>query len=138
MSQPTPPPYDPGTPDSSSYGQQPAYQQPAFQQAPAGAYAQQGYYQQTRGTNTMAVVSLIAAICGLTVVPVIGSIVGAITGHMAKRQIAETGEEGSGMATAGLVISYITIGLTILLVIGSILFFVVFAGVATNGEFSSY
>lgn len=138
MSQPTPPPYDPGTPEPSPYGQQQPYQQQPYQQPYAGGYAQQGYYQQTRGTNTMAVVSLIAGICGLTVVPFIGSIVGAITGHMAKRQIAETGEEGSGLATGGLVTSYIGIALAVLGIIAAILFMVVFASAASSGEFNSY
>ena len=37
-----------------------------------------------------------------------------ILGHIAKRQIAQTGEEGDGLATAGLVIGYIVTGLTVL------------------------
>jgi hypothetical protein len=40
--------------------------------------------------------------------------VGIVLGHMARRQIAQTGEEGQGLATAGLIIGYILTGLTVL------------------------
>jgi hypothetical protein len=39
---------------------------------------------------------------------------GIVCGHIAKKQIAERGEEGSGLATAGLVLSYIFGGITVL------------------------
>lgn len=68
----------------------------------------------TSQTNTLAIVSLIASILGfLPIIPFIGSVVGVITGHMAKKQIRESmgAQTGEGMATAGLIIGYITIGL---------------------------
>ena len=72
--------------------------------APQGGYAQPyPTYAQARGTNTMAILSLVLA---LVFAPA-----GVICGHIAKRQIAQTGEEGSGLATAGLVIGYIQVGL---------------------------
>jgi hypothetical protein len=37
--------------------------------------------------------------------------VGIVLGHLARRQIRQTGEQGSGLATAGLVLSYIFTGL---------------------------
>ncbi len=40
-----------------------------------------------------------------------------ILGHRARRQIRETGEQGDGMALAGLVLGYIGIGFTLLLVV---------------------
>ena len=54
---------------------------------------------QTRGTNVMAILSLVFAF----VFPLLGI----IFGHIAKKQIRSTGEGGSGLATAGLVLSYI-------------------------------
>lgn len=50
-------------------------------------------------TNTLAVVSLVFGIVG-------GSLVAVILGHIAKSQIRRTGESGSGMATAGLILGY--------------------------------
>lgn len=41
-------------------------------------------------------------------------LIGVITGHVAKGQIRERGEGGEGMATAGLVMGYIGLGLTFL------------------------
>ncbi len=63
--------------------------------------------------STMAIVSLIAGITGFSLVPVIGSIVAVITGHMAKKEIRESGGMigGDGLATVGLVLGYA--GLTI-------------------------
>ncbi len=144
MSEQSPTPQDPGQP----YGQQP-YQpqnpQPPYGQQP---YAQQPYAQQPYGVqpqysagyapqygaptvpnNSMAVVALVAGICGFTVVPFIGSIVAVITGHMARKQIRQTGEGGDGMAVAGLVMGWIVIALTVL---GTLAFVLFFAAVASS------
>lgn len=61
-------------------------------------------------TNTMAILSLIFAF--------FISLLAVIFGHLARNQIRRTGEEGWGLATAGLVIGYIglvlgTIGLIV-------------------------
>jgi hypothetical protein len=56
-------------------------------------------YGQPRGTNTMAILSLVFAF--------VFAPLGIVFGHVAKRQIRRTGEGGSGLATAGLVLSYI-------------------------------
>jgi hypothetical protein len=64
-------------------------------------------------TSTMAIVSLIGGIVGWTVLPLLGSIVAVITGHMAKNEIKKSAGTvgGNGMATAGLVLGYIQLGL---------------------------
>jgi hypothetical protein len=64
-------------------------------------------------TSTTAIISLIGAIAGISFLPVLGSIVGIICGHMAKSEINRSGGmvTGGGMATAGLIISYLTIAL---------------------------
>jgi hypothetical protein len=69
----------------------------------------------TSRTSTRAIVSLIAAITGWTIFPLVGSIVAVITGHMAKREIADSGGmvEGDGLATAGLVLGYLSLGLAL-------------------------
>jgi Sec-independent protein secretion pathway component TatC len=66
-------------------------------------------------TNTLAIVSLILAFF----VP----LVGAILGHVALGQIKKTGEQGRGIALAGVIIGWVFTALSIL---GAILFFVPF------------
>jgi len=153
VSEQSPTPQDPGQP----YGQQPHQPQnpqPPYAQQPYAQqpYAQQPYAQQPYGVqpqysagytpqygaptapnNSMAVVAMVAGICGFTVVPFIGSIVAVITGHMARKQIRQTDEGGDGMAVAGLVMGWIVIALTVL---GTIAFFLFFAAVATSSSVS--
>ena len=142
MSQPTPPPADGQQPyQQQPYQQQPYQQQPYPQQYPQQGYAQGGYTQQgyayapAAPNNTMALVSLIAGIGGLTLLPFIASIVAVITGHIAKKQIAETGENGSGLATGGLVTGYIGIGFGVLGLIAIIAFWGVFATAASTAGY---
>jgi peptidyl-prolyl cis-trans isomerase B (cyclophilin B) len=79
------------------------------------AYGQPG----PRPTNGMAIASFI---CAFLFAPL-----GIIFGHISLSQIKRTGEDGHGLAVAGLVISYlITIG-SILLLFGVMLFAIVFA-----------
>lgn len=94
-----------------------------------------GYEQQPNNTyyappptSTMAIVSLIASILGWTIVPVIGSIVGVITGHMAKKEIRESGGRlgGDGLATAGLIIGYIALGFSVLGICIALFIFMLF------------
>ena len=65
--------------------------------------------------SSLAVVSLIAGILGLTLFPTIGSIVALITGSMAKREIAQSGDTlgGDGLARAGIILGWIGIALTV-------------------------
>ncbi len=65
--------------------------------------------------NTMAVISLIAGLLGLSFLPTIGSIAALITGYMAKNEIRASGgsQGGDGMATAGIILGWIGIGLTV-------------------------
>lgn len=54
--------------------------------------------------NALAVASLTVSIAGFLLCCPIP--IGAILGHMAKRQIAQTGESGLGLATAGIILGY--------------------------------
>ncbi len=69
-----------------------------------------------RPNSTMAIISLVTGILGLTLVPVIGGVVALITGYMAKREIRDSGGAlgGDGLATAGIVMGWIAVGLAIL------------------------
>ena len=100
--------------------QNPQYQNPQYQN-PQYPYAGAGYQAPTP-TNTLAIVSLVLAILGLTFLPLLASICAVVCGHISRGQIKRTGEGGSGLATAGLVIGYVSIALFVIIVAGSILF----------------
>lgn len=105
---------------------QPQYGQPQYGQAQYGQP-----YEAPPRTNGLAIASLVCSIAGLATC--ISAPVGIVLGHLAKRQIRQTGESGSGLATAGLVIGYIlTIGF-IITVIGIIL-----AAANSGGTSSGY
>lgn len=73
--------------------------------------------------STMAIVSLISGILGLTLLPVLGSIVALVTGYMARNEIRASGGTvgGDGMATAGLILGWIGVALGVIgLCIGGI------------------
>ncbi|MGS2640363.1 DUF4190 domain-containing protein [Streptosporangium sp. LJ11] len=79
---------------------------------PGGGYGQPGGYdpyggygKPPKGNNGMAIAALIMGIVGLFSCG-LPSIVGAVLGHISLGQINRTGEEGRGMAVAGLVLSY--------------------------------
>lgn len=55
---------------------------------------------QNQGTNGLAIASFVTSLFGLTILAI-------IFGHIAKSQIRTSGQGGSGLATAGLVIGYI-------------------------------
>jgi peptidyl-prolyl cis-trans isomerase B (cyclophilin B) len=87
---------------------------------PPGAYA--GYYgypagyPQPQPTNSLAIVSLV---CAFLFAPL-----GIVFGHISLSQIKRTGEEGRGLAVAGLVISYLITVLTIVVVLLSVVLLV--------------
>ncbi len=109
-----PPPSYPGGADYAQTYQQPdyapAYAQPGYEQ-PAGygqpAYGQPGFATQT--TNGLAIASLVCALAGLFTW--ISAPVGAVLGHVARKQIRERGEQGDGMALAGIIIGWILTGI---------------------------
>ena len=72
-------------------------------------------------TNGAAVGSLVCGILQFFGFWLVGSIPAVVLGHMSRRQIRQTGEQGAGMAMAGLVLGYVGIGLTALLALVLIL-----------------
>ncbi|SCG40762.1 DUF4190 domain-containing protein [Micromonospora halophytica] len=104
-----PSPYEPpgGAGEQPRWGQQPPDQpwgrpeQPWGQPPPyppQGPYGQYGPPQGGGGPNTLAILSLVLAF--------VFAPAGIVLGHLAKRQIKRTGEEGDQLATWGLVLSY--------------------------------
>ena len=92
-------------PGQQYYGPQPPY--PAYQQP----YPP---YPPAPPTNGLAIAALVCGVggfvIGLSFIPAI------ICGHLARRQIRQTGEQGAGLALAGLVLGYVGIVLFIALI----------------------
>jgi hypothetical protein len=76
-------------------------------------YAPAGYAPPTaRPTNAMAILSLVFAFVFWPLAIVFG--------HVGKRQIARTGEAGGGLATAGLIMGYVWLGVSVCLCCGAL------------------
>ncbi len=80
-------------------------------------------YREARPYNTWAIVSASFAASTILGTWCLGGIVAVITGHVARSQIKRTGEAGEGLALAGLIAGYISIGLFFLFVLAYIAFF---------------
>jgi hypothetical protein len=86
------------------------------------------YYVQPARTNQMAVASLIAGIVSWLCFPVLGALLAILFGHMARSQIRQTGEAGSGMATVGIWLGYIHFAVLVLAIVAVILIVVLGLG----------
>jgi hypothetical protein len=128
-----PPPAQPGDPAAALPGY-PAPGQPGY---PAPGYPGSGYpaygYPPPQPTNGLAIASLVCSLAGLGTC--ITAPVGAILGHVARRQIRERGEGGDGMALAGIIVGWILTALLLLLVAFYIV--VIVMAVNTEGTYSS-
>ena len=76
-----------------------------------------GYYPAQPQTNGLAIASMVLGIFWLYW---IGSILALIFGYRARKQIRERQESGGGMATAGIVLGWVGIGLGLLGVIAAV------------------
>ncbi|WP_200215303.1 DUF4190 domain-containing protein [Micromonospora coerulea] len=124
-------PYAPANPYAGMPGQ-PTADPYAMGGYPPPAYPGYGYPPAAARTNTMAIVALVLSLVGIA--SCITAPVGAILGHVARKQIRETGEQGEGMAKAAIIVGWILTGLLALL----IAFYVVIIVIAfANGETSS-
>ena len=87
----------------------------------------------SRPYNTWAIVSASFAASTILGTWCLGGIIAVITGHVARSQIKRTGEAGEGLALAGLIAGYISIGLFFLFVLAYVAFFIfIFAFAATH------
>lgn len=84
----------------------------AMSSYPQPAYPGYGY--PPRRTNSLAITALVLSLVGI--VTCITAPVGAILGHVARKQIRENGEDGDGMAKAGIIVGWILTGLTVLMI----------------------
>lgn len=100
-----------------------------MQQPPAYPLQQPAPYAAAPPTNSLAIVSLVAGIVSYMLVPIVGAIAAVVTGHIARSQIRQTGEGGSGLALAGLILGYVHLVL-VALVTAIVLIVVAVAGVA--------
>ncbi|MBD8021319.1 DUF4190 domain-containing protein [Brevibacterium gallinarum] len=152
-------PYGYGSPEAGGYSGAPTpYSSPAagdpYAHQPAGAgydstgygsdsYGSTGYgtpqsygqpgYVQTPPQNTLALLSLIMSLVGLATSG-LTAIVGIILGHIAKSQIKRTGETGDNLATWGLIVGYVIVGLAVLFWVAYFvfIFLIIGAGVMSS------
>ncbi|HWS37076.1 MAG TPA: DUF4190 domain-containing protein [Actinoplanes sp.] len=114
---PPPPGYGPPGTDKNPFGGPAQYGQPAYGSP---------YGPPIMPTNTMAILSLVFAF--------IFPLIAVVLGHVAKGQISRTGEQGGGLATAGLILGYI--GLVIMLAYCGV--FIAAIAFSANSDFSTY
>jgi hypothetical protein len=86
-------------------------------------------------TSGMAIASLVLGIGGLTILPLLGSIAAIILGYMARKDIRHRPGQvsGDGLALAGIVLGWISVGLAVL----GLLFFGAFALCGICGAFGA-
>ena len=80
----------------------------------------------TLPSSTLAIVSLVSALLGFTFLPVVGSVVALVTGYMARNETRSIPPKasGDGMATAGIILGWVQMGLLIIGVCCTIAFLV--------------
>lgn len=95
---------------------------------------QEYQYQPVLPSSTMAIVSLIAGIAGFSFLPVIGSIVALLTGYAARKETRAIppAASGDGMATAGIIMGWIGIGLAVISICCFAAYFVFIFGLAAT------
>ena len=84
---------------------------------PVPAYPPYGYPPMPLGqpTNGMAIAALVLSLVGIA--SCITAPIGAVLGHVARRQIRERGEGGDGMALAAIIVGWIFTGLLVLVIV---------------------
>jgi hypothetical protein len=130
-----PPPPLPGAPYQAYPGQQyPGQQYPGQQYPGANPYGYDPYRPaQPVGTNGKAIASLVTSLIGLACCMLPG-IVGIILGVMAMREIKQTGQEGHGMALAGVIIGGVALAFGAI----GIVFMIIFGVLDSTSPYSSY
>jgi hypothetical protein len=105
---PPPPQYAPPGYGQPAYGQPPGYPPPGY-----------GYPAYRRPTNTLAILALVMAF--------VFAPAGLVLGIVARKQIRQSGEEGDGLALAGIIVGAIACVLVVLVIV---LWFVAVASLA--------
>jgi hypothetical protein len=81
----------------------------------------------------MAIAAMVVALAGI--VSGIGFPIGAILGHIALKQVRETGEQGESYAKAGIIVGWIGTALLVLCGIGYFVFFIALFNSIPASEF---
>jgi hypothetical protein len=151
-SSPQPSPYSYPSSRSGDYAAQPSggylAQPPAGYPVGPAALPYQAGYPQPYGypgqppaaapTSGVAIASLVVSCAGVLGLCAYGlggylGVVGAILGHVARRQIRERGEGGDGLALAGVIIGWLTTAIAVIATV-AIVFFVVWAARQESGS----
>ena len=108
-----------GEPPTNPWMPAPPAQQPGSYPPPppphAYGYGYPGYgYPVARRTNGLAIASMVVSIASLFMCWGLTGIVGALMGHAARKQINQRGEDGAGLATAGIIVGWIGTGISVL------------------------
>jgi uncharacterized membrane protein YjfL (UPF0719 family) len=82
--------------------------------APQGQSPSPYPYAVSPPTNTLAIISLVAGLASFVILPLFAAVVAVVTGHMARGQIRQSGESGSGLALAGLILGYVNVVLVVI------------------------
>ncbi len=118
-------------------GQVNQYQAPAPVQQAQNPYQPQSYVNYAPvPTNTLSIVAMVLSLAGFFSGGVT-AIAGIICGHIARRQIQQSGENGDGMALTGLIVGYIIAVPTVLFWIFYILFLIGVVGLGIFGATTS-
>lgn len=120
------PPQPQGQPPYPGYPPHPGYPPyPTYGAAPGGTpYAVGVYpYPQSKTTNPKAIVSLVLGILGITSCYIVSGLPALIVGYLARREIKDSPEtqDGNGLAVAGIVLGWISVGLTVVLAVSIVL-----------------
>jgi len=88
-------------------------------------------------TSTMAIVSVVAGVAGFSLLPLVGTVVALITGYSARKETRAVPPtaSGDGLATAGIIMGWVQVGLFVIGICVFILFFGFFAsliGISLN------
>lgn len=117
----------PTQPDQTQqYGQQ-AYPPPGYGYTPP-TYPTYVSPPANPPTNGLAIASMIVSLVGF-------GPVGAIMGHIARKQIRESGEQGDGFALAGIIVGWVVTGIWVLACCLAVVPLFLMGGLSTAGGF---
>ena len=87
-------------------------------------------------TSPLAIVSMIAGILGFMGLPIIASIVAILTGYAARKETRSVPPKamGDGMATAGIIMGWVQIALSVVAICCFILYFVFVIGLVSKSH----